>query len=176
MWTQVLIPSDDRSHGTQDHSKARPQHRVPHWPTRSEPSGNIAADDPVNRAINRRPHKKPVGHPLPQRREDAEFVQHNVSAVRKHDNGQKSRDDRPHTPSQPPRRLSTTHNWSCCQIRHFHSPFVLCEKNKPRTGALRSRECTRKPPSWRLFTLAKAGRQVLCRGYNVGSLVVDPAT
>src|SRR4029077_18070058 len=96
---------------------------MPHGPWRSQPGRNVAAYDAVNGAINGRPHKEPVRFPLPEWRKDAEFVQHNVSAVGEYYNGQKSRDYRPYTPPQPPRRRSTTFDWSCCQIRHFLAPL-----------------------------------------------------
>src|SRR6185369_14401290 len=81
-----------------------------HGPVGRKPRRDIAAQDGVNRAIDRREQKKRVGHNLPQRRENAGRVQRQVSAERKDKDDHETGEQSPNAATDTPRRLLFIHD------------------------------------------------------------------
>src|SRR6185503_13193034 len=81
-----------------------------HGPVGRKPRRDIAAQDGVNRAIDRREQKKRVGHNLPQRRENAGRVQRQVSAEGKNNDDDETGEQGPNAATDTPRRLLFIHD------------------------------------------------------------------
>jgi len=92
---EVTVPGDDGTESAQDHADASADEGVPHRTVRSQPCGDVAADDAEDNAIGRSKDKGPVGGVLAERRENAELVEERIGDNRENHDKKKASDESP---------------------------------------------------------------------------------